>query len=261
MDVKLKSKIVGVGLLILVIIAFALPDRRGLNSIDLSYAGEWVSPMTLLFEEIFDSVDHHASSHISIYDEIFREVSLSMGNDWRLMAAISYVESRFRYDIRSNTGAVGLMQIMPRMGRHYGCDVVQLLDPRINITVANLLYDDIERMLKMPKESPERDKISLALACYNGGIGHLYDAQRLTRRAGQDPHRWGDVAPHLRSLRREEIYTDSLVRHGSFKSAGWTIRYVRDVLEKYDEYVHRTSSQRLHLYPYATRFDNIEISM
>lgn len=264
MHAKLKSKFYGVVLVVIVAVVFALPDRRAEEptvSAVSAAAHVWVSPLTIFFEDMLSQIDHRSSEHISIYDEHLRSVSLALGNDWRLMAAIAYVESRFRYDVHSNTGAVGLMQIMPRVGRHYGCTTVELLDPRINIMVANMLYNDIKRMLKMPEDTPERDRMALALASYNGGIGHIFDALRLTRVAGDDPHLWSDVVPHLLSLRHETIYTNPVVRNGSFKTAGSTVRYVKDVLRKYDEYVKRTSEERMHLYPYAIRFDQLDLEI
>ena len=53
---------------------------------------------------------------ISPYDHVIRNISEREGNDWRLMSAIAYHESRFKADIVSRRGARGLMQIMPETG-------------------------------------------------------------------------------------------------------------------------------------------------
>ena len=69
---------------------------------------------------------------ISPYDHVIRNISEREGNDWRLMSAIAYHESRFTADIVSRRGARGLMQIMPAVARQF--DVVSeeaLLDPEI----------------------------------------------------------------------------------------------------------------------------------
>ena len=50
---------------------------------------------------------------ISIYDNLFRNISEREGNDWRLMSAIAYHESRFMPALRSKQGARGIMQLMP----------------------------------------------------------------------------------------------------------------------------------------------------
>ena len=54
---------------------------------------------------------------ISPYDHVIRNISEREGNDWRLMSAIAYHESRFKADIVSRRGARGLMQIMPAVAR------------------------------------------------------------------------------------------------------------------------------------------------
>lgn len=67
---------------------------------------------------------------ISPYDHVIRNISEREGNDWRLMSAIAYHESRFKADIVSRRGARGLMQIMPAVARQF--DVASeeaLLDP------------------------------------------------------------------------------------------------------------------------------------
>lgn len=44
---------------------------------------------------------------ISPYDHVIRNISEREGNDWRLMSAIAYHESRFKADIVSRRGARG----------------------------------------------------------------------------------------------------------------------------------------------------------
>ena len=56
---------------------------------------------------------------ISPYDHVIRNISEREGNDWRLMSAIAYHESRFKADIVSRRGARGLMQIMPAVARQF----------------------------------------------------------------------------------------------------------------------------------------------
>lgn len=56
---------------------------------------------------------------ISPFDNLMRDISEKEGNDWRLMAAIAYHESRFTPDITSSRGACGLMQIMPSVAEQF----------------------------------------------------------------------------------------------------------------------------------------------
>ncbi|MHC1721930.1 MAG: lytic transglycosylase domain-containing protein [Aminipila sp.] len=55
--------------------------------------------------------------------------------DEKLLLAIAHKESTFNAAAVSNSGARGLMQIMPATGANFGLTTQQLLDPRSNINV------------------------------------------------------------------------------------------------------------------------------
>ncbi len=214
----------------------------GVEYVVTSRERKWKSHVQTILDELrFNNDDTEQSEpgvgRISEFDELYFKISSSHGIDWRLMCAIGFVESRFNPRANSHRGATGLMQIMPRTGAIFGYSELDLLNPEINIEVANRYYLDIERMMKIPHGTSDRDCIALILASYNGGIGHLFDAQRLTREVGGDPHRWDDVKHALLRLRFEEGYNNPCVKFGSFAGARYTLAYVRDVMAKYEEYI------------------------
>ena len=118
---------------------------------------------------------------ISAYDNLIRRISEEEGHDWRLMSAIAYHESRFMPDLTSRSGACGLMQIMPSVARHFEIPTERIADPATNIWLANKLMTEIQSTLRLPEGTPEKDRMSIVLASYNGGIGHVSDARRLAR--------------------------------------------------------------------------------
>ncbi len=71
---------------------------------------------------------------ISEFDLLFKEISNQEGNDWRLMSAIAYHESRFKPEVSSPVGATGLMQVMPRTAEQFGISREELWDVETNIT-------------------------------------------------------------------------------------------------------------------------------
>lgn len=84
--------------------------------------------------------------------------------DPTLVAALMYVESRYRPDARSPKGALGLMQLMPATAARYGVrSAADLLDPRTNIDVGvrhlRTLHDRYD------------GRLALMLAAYNAGEG------------------------------------------------------------------------------------------
>jgi soluble lytic murein transglycosylase-like protein len=80
-----------------------------------------------------------------------------------LVKSIVAAESRFNANAISPCGAVGLMQIMPVIARHYGADP---LIPEQNIEAGTrYLASLIEKYAEHP------DGLHLALAAYNAGPG------------------------------------------------------------------------------------------
>lgn len=173
---------------------------------------------------------------ISPYDPLIRNVSEQAGNDWRLLSAIAYHESRFTPDIVSRRGARGLMQIMPVVARQFNVPADEVLDPETNVWLANQLLNRIDKILRLPAGVPFRDRMSLILASYNGGIGHVTDARRLARQHGENPDSWDVVSRYLRLKAEPEYYQSEVVRNGRFTGSRQTLAYVRDVMGRYDKY-------------------------
>lgn len=173
---------------------------------------------------------------ISSYDELIRRISLEEGQDWLLMSAIAYSESRFREDAVSKRGAVGLMQVMPIVAREFNVAEERVADPETNVRLAGKLLRRIDKQLKLSPSTPTNDRISIILACYNGGIGHVMDARRLAKSNGENPDSWEVVAHYLKMKADPAVYESELVRHGQFRGSRQTEAYVREVLSRYDIY-------------------------
>jgi membrane-bound lytic murein transglycosylase F len=124
--------------------------------------------------------------------------------DWRLIAAQMYQESHFRRYARSHAGAYGLMQLTKRTANSFG--VTDITDPEQNIYAGvkhlrNLFdYVDIEN---------ESDRLSIALAAYNIGQGHLRDAQKLAIDLRMDPQKWSSLEIALPLLRYRRYYNNA----------------------------------------------------
>ncbi len=173
---------------------------------------------------------------ISVYDELIRSVSEEEGYDWRLMSAIAYHESRFSPDIVSKRGAAGLMQIMPAVARQFNITGDRLLDPETNVRLAAQVLSKINAGLRFAPGTSDDDRMSIMLASYNGGIGHVNDARRLARSHGENPDSWETVARYLAFKALPEYYEQQEVRCGRFTGSRQTTAYVRDVLNRYDRY-------------------------
>lgn len=173
---------------------------------------------------------------ISEFDGVMRRIGKEEGQDWLLLSAIAYSESRFQEDLVSRRGAIGLMQIMPIVGKQFNVAKEDIADTETNIRLAGKLLSKIENTLKLAPSTSKSDRLSIILACYNGGIGHVSDARRLARSNGEDYNSWSVVAHYLQQKANPEVYESEVVRYGKFTGSKQTEAYVREVMKRYEMY-------------------------
>ncbi len=171
--------------------------------------------------------------NISQFDAIFKNAEQKYGWDWRLLASVCYQESKFNPNALSFGGAYGMMQFMPNTGPTYG--VYPDSPPEIQIMGgAKKLAADEKFWSRIPDDFQRK---KFAMASYNAGKGHILDAQRLAEKHGLNPLMWDDnVEVMLLNLSKKEYYQDEVVRHGMMKTK-ITYNYVRDVIQRYMEWV------------------------
>ncbi|MBP5214561.1 MAG: transglycosylase SLT domain-containing protein [Bacteroidales bacterium] len=192
------------------------------------------------------------NGHISVYDALFRKYAKTVGWDWRLLAAVAYVESRFDPLEESAKGARGLMQLMPATGERFGCPEPMLTDPESNIQAGSNLIRSLETSLRSrisrvlepgigsyseasdeTRKQVERDLIYFTLASYNAGLGHVFDAIALADTLQLDPGRWRGNVEYALTLKADSAYYNlPCVRTGRF-NATVTLGYVDEVLDAY----------------------------
>ena len=170
---------------------------------------------------------------ISPYDSLFRVYADTIGWDWKMLAAVAYVESKFDTAAISSVGARGLMQIMPQTARAMGIPEGMEHDPDESVRAAAAYFDYLSHLFR---RVPEGERINFVLASYNAGFGHIQDAMRLASKYGKNRYVWNDHVESYLRLKNDSVYfTDSLCRNGRF-NATETILFVRRVQHKYGEY-------------------------
>ena len=93
------------------------------------------------------------------YDALIKEAAARHGVDAALVKAIVHTESYFDPEARSRSGAMGLMQLMPKTAARYG--VKDITDPAQNIEAG------VRHLKYLLKRYPER--LAWAIAAYNAG--------------------------------------------------------------------------------------------
>jgi membrane-bound lytic murein transglycosylase MltF len=176
--------------------------------------------------------------YISPFDSLFRLYADSVC-DWKMLAAIAYVESKFDTSARSHVGAQGLMQIMPTTYRHMLARMempdTMAQNVELDVMVAVRYLDDLSKLFNF---IGEQERMNYILGSYNGGSNHIFDAMRLARKYGVNRYNWNSLTPILASLSDSTVYSDSVCLFGKF-DATETINYVYRVNRKYKEYKSR----------------------
>jgi peptidoglycan lytic transglycosylase F len=166
---------------------------------------------------------------LSRWDPLVRKYAGQHGFDWRLVAAQIYQESRFDPLRKSWVGARGLFQIMP--GTAKGLGVSDPSDPEQSIRGGLEYMRQLNEHYRDVVDPVERYRF--ALAAYNTGFGHVDDARRLCKAAGQDSTRWREVSAFL--LKLSDRRYASKTRFGFCRGVE-PVDYVRHIDERYAGY-------------------------
>ncbi len=219
------------------------PQRRWLaDSIDSWLEGsvprrENASLLKRYFELSKNSPGTYAvdfsKGHVSPFDDVLRRQAKEIGWDWRMLAALCYVESRFDSEVVSWAGARGVMQIMPATARAYGADPEAMVDPQVSISVAAKILSELDKSLSSKVPDPQ-ERRKFVIAAYNSGLAHIYDAITIASLTGRNPQVWsGNVEEALLLKANPEYFNHPNVKYGYFRGRQ-TTAYVLEVLEFYD---------------------------
>jgi membrane-bound lytic murein transglycosylase F len=181
----------------------------------------------------FDYVDSRAfkqaaESTLKQYQPLFKKYSGDL--DWRLLAAMSYQESHWEPDAVSRTGVRGLMMLTLDTASDW--DVSDRIDPEQSIRGGSRYFASL--LSRIPARIGNPDRVWMAMAAYNIGMGHLEDARVLTERQGGNPDLWVDVKRRLPQLRQKKYYRTT--RYG-YARGDEALQYVENIRRYYDSLV------------------------
>ncbi|MBN8578910.1 MAG: transporter substrate-binding domain-containing protein [Cytophagales bacterium] len=176
---------------------------------------------------------------LSPYDEQLKKGAEQLGWDWRLVASVVYQESNFNPRVKSWAGAIGLMQIMPETGEYFGAS--NLWDPSQNINVGIRFLKFLDK--HWAKTVPDTDeRMKFVLASYNVGLSHVIDAQKLAIKYGKDPAVWDENVEYFLLQKSDPKYFRDPVTVVGYCRCDGPVRYVKEVLQRYDEYKLRVAA-------------------
>lgn len=139
--------------------------------------------------------------HLTPYDEYVKWAARRNGIDWRLLASLMYEESRFDPDAVGPGGSAGLFQLMPTTWRELGVE-----DPHHPGEAIEAGARYLGSLMGQFADLELPDRVAMAIASYNVGPRHVFDARELAVEMGFSPDRWrGNVETAMYILDDPEV--------------------------------------------------------
>ncbi|MBL7212932.1 MAG: lytic transglycosylase F [Desulfobacteraceae bacterium] len=152
--------------------------------------------------------------------DLFRKYAGKYGFDYLMVTALGYQESRLDHGKRSNRGAIGVMQILPKTAAGDPINIVNIhkLDNNIHAGVKYLhfIYNNYYKNAPMD----QLNKVLFTFASYNAGPARVTALRRRAKKMGLDPNRW---------FRNVEVAAARVIGRE-------TVQYVSNILKYYIAY-------------------------
>jgi membrane-bound lytic murein transglycosylase F len=156
------------------------------------------------------------------YRKYFYEAAKKYDLPWTLLAAQAYQESHWDPTATSPTGVRGIMMLTNATSRHLG--VKNRLNPKESIFGGAKYLREL--MDRLPETIQGTNRDAVALAAYNVGLGHIYDARRLCEKLNKDPDTWKDIKTVLPLLSQKRYY--QTLKYG-YARGSEPVRYVNGI--------------------------------
>jgi membrane-bound lytic murein transglycosylase F len=163
------------------------------------------------------------STRLPLWKEEFKTAASEHNIEWQLLAAIGYQESHWDPQAESFTGVRGLMMLTFDTAKELG--VTNREDPQQSIRGGAKYIKSLQE--RLPARIQGDDRLHMALAAYNVGLGHLEDARVITQKMGGNPDSWKDVSQYFPLLSKSQYFMNT--KHG-YARGSEPVTFVKNVL-------------------------------
>ena len=146
--------------------------------------------------------------------EIFKKYGQNYDLDYLLMMAQGYQESRLDQTVKSQVGAIGVMQVMPATGKELKVGDVHQMEANVHAGVKYIRFMIDQYFANEPMD--EVNKTLFAFAAYNCGPGRVRQLRAEASRRGLNPNVWFNNVEHIASERigRETVqYVSNIYKY------------------------------------------------
>ncbi|MDX1816014.1 MAG: lytic transglycosylase F, partial [Thermodesulfobacteriota bacterium] len=119
---------------------------------------------------------------------LFKKYGSRYDIDYLLVMAQGYQESQLDQSVRSRSGAIGVMQVMPATGKELGVGNIRKLEPNIHAGVKYIRFMIDRYYAKEPMD--QLNKMLFAFASYNAGPSRIEGLRKEAARRGLNPNVW-----------------------------------------------------------------------
>jgi membrane-bound lytic murein transglycosylase MltF len=149
---------------------------------------------------------------------MFKKYSAQYDLDYLLMAAQGYQESTLDQSARNPSGAIGVMQVLPRTAQELNVGDITQIEPNIHAGVKYIRFMMDQYYANEPMDALNKELFTFA--SYNAGPGRIRQLRRETADRGLDPNVWfGNV---------ERVASERIGRE--------TVQYVSNIYKYYVAY-------------------------
>ena len=146
-----------------------------------------------------DARSHEELEKFYHVTEIFRKYGEQYNVDWLMMAAQGYQESRLDQTLRSKSGAIGVMQVLPSTGKELKVGDIRLIDPNINAGVKYIRF--MRDRYFTDEKMTDLNKLLFTFASYNAGPAKIARLRKEAATKGLDPNVWFNNVERIAQLR------------------------------------------------------------
>lgn len=159
--------------------------------------------------------------------EMFRKYAGKYNVDFLLMMAQGYQESRLDQKVKSQVGAVGVMQVMPATGKELAVGDISQLEPNIHAGVKYMRFMIDRYYANEPMDG--LNKGLFTFASYNAGPARVRQLRQEAGRRGLDPNVWFNS---VEIIAAEKIGAETVTYVSSIYKYYVTYRLVLEDMER-----------------------------
>ena len=190
-------------------------DSSMINSINNMISDPSLRKKIRFFQSHNFKSNFQNQKNISDYDEQLKDRIVL---DKHTLNALIFTESRFRNNVVSYAGAIGLMQLLPRTAKSIGIDSIQLFDDKQNIRAGLRYINYLNEYWELKGVSIE-NRIPFILSSYNSGPSAIFKETKEAQKLGLNPKLWdNNVAKVHKSNYGEKIMKLASIYRGYEKS-------------------------------------------